>query len=413
MSVQSPSSSEPLTNPPVSREGFAAALSSLPFRVLWLSEAVSLIGDRILMVALINLVYERSASAAAVGLLTMIKALPALVLGTLAGVFVDRWSRKWTMVLSNLILFALVLLIPHIRPLPLIFAVYFGMSVVSQFFVPARSATIPNLVPAGALLAANALFAAAFVGAIAIGPAIGAWISDAYGLNTAFYADALTFLVPALAVSQLAIPSNRRPVESRALGKDWREGFAFLRADARYSTALLLLAAAALLIAVLSALGVMVVREKLAGSAGDFGWMMSTAGAGMLCGAFLSNRVSHRFERQRLASGGAVVAGFGMVGIALSPQLPLVMACAFTLGLGMITVQIQTQTTLQMAPDLLRGRILGISQAVMGSMSFLIAGLAGLAASWVGVTAVLLTAGLAAAAAGLAVGLFTAKLTNR
>jgi MFS family permease len=338
-----------------------------------------------------------------VGLLAMIKALPALVLGALAGVFVDRWSRKWIMVLSNLALFALVFAIPLVPGLPLVFGVYFAMSVVSQFFIPARSATIPNLVPGGALVAANALFAAAFVGAIAIGPAIGGWIIDRYGLETAFYIDAITFLAPAVAVGLLAIPSGVRQASRRNMGADWREGFGLVKTESTFRTALILLASASLVIAALSTLGIVIVREKLGGSPGDFGWMMSVSGLGMLSGALLSTRLGTRFDSQRLASCGAGLAGVGLLGMALSPILPLVMGFGFVLGVGMITVQVQTQTTLQGAPDALRGRMLGIAQSVMGSMTFLIAGLAGLLAARFGATLVVLMCGLLAAGTGLAV----------
>jgi hypothetical protein len=79
------------------------------------------------------------------------------------------------------------------------------------------------------------------------------------------------------------------------------------------------------------------------------------------------------------------------------------MGFGFVLGVGMITVQVQTQTTLQGAPDALRGRMLGIAQSVMGSMTFLIAGLAGLLAARFGATLVVLMCGLLAAGTGLAV----------
>jgi MFS family permease len=394
------------------RAGFAAAFHNPAFRVLWCSEAISLIGDRILMIALINLVYERNGSAAAVGLLTMIKALPALLVGTLAGVLVDRWSRKWTMVFSNLALFGLVLAIPQVRELWLIFVLYGGMSVISQFFIPARSATIPNLVPTESLVAANALFAAAFVGAMAIGPAVGGWISDRYGLNTAFYVDAATFLVPAVAVSLLVIPSARRSPTHQSLVTDWREGFALLKSEARFRTALLLLAVASVQIASLSTLGVMVVRERLAGSAGDYGWVMSIAGMGMLAGVLLSTQLGKRLNRQHLASSGTILAGVAMIGMAFLPLLGLVMACAFLLGMGMITVQVQTQTTLQLAPDTLRGRMMGLSQTVMGSMTFLIAGLAGLLAGQFGAAPILFAAGLFAAVAGLIVLVFSPRASG-
>lgn len=369
-------------------------LSSPAFCVLWLSEAVSLIGDRILMIALINMVYEWSGSAAAVSILSLIKAVPALALGTVAGVLVDRWPRKWTMVFSNLILFGLVLAIPFTRELTLIYAIYFVMSVVSQFFIPARAATIPGLVPETSLLAANGLFAAVFVGAIAIGPALGGWIIDRYGMQAAYWVDALTFLVPALSVSLLTIPQKRGTSGGGSLGGDWREGMALVRQQAEIRTALLLIGAVALLIALLSVLGVILVRETLGGSAGDFGWMMSVMGAGMLCGAVVSPMLGKSNNRLMLAAGGAILAGTAMLVMAFASQMGMALGAGFGLGLGFVTVQVNAQTILQKTPDRLRGRILGLSQTVMGSVTFAAAGLAGALAGWLGSASVVGGAGL-------------------
>jgi MFS family permease len=377
------------------RSARISVFNSPAFCVLWLSEAVSLIGDRILMIALINMVYDWSGSASAVSVLPLIKAVPALLLGTLAGVFVDRWSRKWVMVLSNLILFVLVLAIPLTKELLLVYGIYFVMAVVSQFFIPARSACIPELVPEKALLAANSLFAAAFVGAIAIGPALGGWIIDRYGMETAYRVDALTFLVPAIAVSLVSIPQKNTAQSRGSLGGDWREGMAVVRADPEMRYSLLLIGTVALLIAALSALGVILVRENLGGSAGDFGWVMSVTGAGMLCGAVLSPIVGKRFNRSMLAASGAALGGGAMLVMALSNQLGMVMAAGFGLGFGFVNVQVNAQTTLQKTPDRLRGRILGLSQTVMGSVTFAAAGLAGVLAGWLGTTVVLAGAGAA------------------
>ena len=85
------------------RAKFGLALRSPAFLVLWLSEALSLIGDRLIMVALITLVYDHTGSAGMVGLLMLFKAIPALFLGSVAGAFVDRWDRKWVMVIANLL----------------------------------------------------------------------------------------------------------------------------------------------------------------------------------------------------------------------------------------------------------------------------------------------------------------------
>ena len=402
------SDSHPL---PSNRSRQFAVLSNPAFFVLWLSEAISLIGDRILMIALINMVYEWNGSAGAVSVLSLIKAVPALVLGTLAGVFVDRWPRKWIMVISNLVLFALVLAIPFTHELLLIYAIYFVMALVSQFFIPARSATIPELVPESALLSANALFAAAFVGAIAVGPALGGWIIDQYGINTAYWVDALTFLVPAVAVSMLSIPQKNSAPAGRSLGGDWQEGMAVVRNRPEIRYALVLIASVALLVATLSAVGVILVRENLGGSAGDFGWTMSITGVGMLCGAVLSPVTGKRYNRLVLAACGAALGGIAMLVMALSSYLEMVLVAGFGLGFGFVNVQVNAQTILQKTPDRLRGRILGLSQTVMGSVTFAAAGLAGVLAGLLGSTIVLAGTGLAAFCTGLVI-LFVVRRFN-
>jgi predicted MFS family arabinose efflux permease len=384
------------------RPPFADVLRQPRFLVLWLSEAVSLVGDRILMVALVVLVYERTGSAAAVGLLSMIKALPALLLGTVAGVFVDRWSRKWTMVVSNLLQGLLVLLLPLTDAVWIVFAAYLGMSIISQFFVPARSATIPDLVPEHALLAANSLFAMVFVGAIALGPAIGGWITERYGLAAAFYVDTLTFLVPAVAVGCLNIPAARQVTTQPSLGGEWREGLALVRERSDIRGALILIGAAALQIASLSVLGILLAREKMGTGTAGFGGMMSSMGAGMLAGIVLISTLRPRWPRVLMAAGGLILSGAGMLSLAFASSLAWGLASALTIGLGFVTVQANTQTVLQGAPEHIRGRALGLGQAVMGSVTFLAAALAGLLAGVTGPAPVAVFAGLTAAGTGLA-----------
>lgn len=373
------------------------------FTILWLSEAVSLIGDRILMVALIALVYQQTHSATNIGLLSMIKALPALVLATIAGVFVDRWSHKWTMVVANILQGLLVLLIPSINVLPIIFVVYLGMAIISQFFSPARSATIPDLVPKEMLLAANSLFAMGFVGAIVIGPVIGGWITDLYGPNMAFYVDSFTFLIPAIAVGSLAIPQAKHSSTHRALTGEWREGLALVRYNADIQAALILIGATMMQIASLSVLGIIILDQRLGIGASGLGALMSFMGVGMLVGAIAQNFLNRYFSRMQLAVTGAIIAGLSIVVLAWMPSLLLCMACAWVLGLGFATVQANTQTILQSAPEQLRGRVLSMGQAISGSITFLSAALMGILARQIGTQPALMVSGLVAILAGYSV----------
>lgn len=371
------------------RTQFGLALRSPTFVVLWLSEALSLIGDRLINVALVTLVYDRTGSASAVGLLMLLKSIPALALGSVAGACVDRWNRKWIMVIANLLQGLIVFCLALSPGIVLIFVIYLLMSMVNQFFVPARAATIPDLVMPEALLAANSLFAISFVAAMAIGPAIGTWITERVSLNAAFTTDAATFLIPALAVAFLAIPHKRRTATKAGLGTDLRSGLAFARSQPAVLAALATIGAAFLVIGTLSVSGVVITREILNVESSKFGVMMSALGVGMLIGAVASGWLGRRFSYVRLGVAGVILMALGV--IALPWSTSLVMASLFTaaVGLGMITVQVNGQTLLQTIAPEMRGRLVGISQTLTGSVTFLASALIGMLVEEFNVTIVM------------------------
>lgn len=363
-----------------------------------------MIGDRLLMVAIISLVYDRTGSAGVVGLLMVFKAVPALLLGTLAGVFVDRWNRKWIMVLSNLVQGVLVFLLPVATDIAYIFTIYLAMSTINQFFVPARSAVIPDMVPAGALLTANSLFAVFIVFAIALGPAAGAWIMENYGLTAAFQIDAATFLVPAAAVSLLSIPGkpwNGR--EKTSLSSDLKAGLAFSLSHPSVLATLLTITAAFLIVGTMSVSGVVLVTVVLGLESGQFGYLMSGLGAGMLIGALITNCVKQWISGVMAGIIGTVIMAFALILLPTCSSLREASLAAMVIGVGMITVQINGQMLLQIiAPDM-RGRLMGISQTLTGSANFFASAAAGLLLEKLTVSSVMwMAAALALTAAAVA-----------
>ncbi len=371
------------------RAKFGLVLRSPTFLVLWLSEALSLIGDRLIMVALITLIYDRTGSAGMVGLLMLFKALPALLLGSVAGAFVDRWNRKWIMVIANLLQGLLVFWLPLSPDIAVIFALYLAMSIVNQFFVPARSAAIPDLVPSEALLTANSLFAISIVVAMASGPAIGAWIIERVSLNAAFYTDAATFLIPAVAVAFLSIPHQQRAATKPSLGSDFLTGLAFAYSKPAVRVALTTISAAFLVIGTISVTGVVIIREILNLESSKFGVMMSALGIGMLGGAITSGWLGRRFSYVQLGVAGVILMALGMMALPWSSNLVMASLFAATIGLGMIIVQVNGQTLLQTIAPEMRGRLMGISQTLTGSVTFLAAALVGLLVEQLNVTIVM------------------------
>src|SRR6266702_767212 len=139
-----------------------AVLRQRNFALLWFGQLISLTGDYVLIVALPFYTYQLTGSVLATGVMFLVQALPGLFLGSLAGVFVDRWDRRWTMIASDLLRAGvlLFLLLARSRDLVwIIYAVAFTEQLISLFFIPAKGAIIPNLVEEQHLMAANSFAA--------------------------------------------------------------------------------------------------------------------------------------------------------------------------------------------------------------------------------------------------------------
>jgi len=371
-------------------------MQSSAFVVLWLSEALSLVGDRLVMVALITLVYDRTGSSGAVGTLMVFKAIPALLLGSVAGVFVDHWNRKWIMVAANLFQGMLVFWLPVAPGLAGVFVIYLVMSTINQFFVPARAAAIPDLVPPDALMTANSLFAMSIVFAMAIGPGIGTWITEQYGLNAAFYVDSATFLIPAVAVMFLSIPFHSRTKIRFDLLKNLKEGLAFSLTQPVVLLSLVTITVGFYIVGTISVAGVVITRDVLHVATSKFGLIVSGLGGGMLLGALLSNFSKRWFTSMQCSLTGAILMGLAVMFLPFSSNL--VMACTITalIGMGMMIVQINGQVLLQTIAPAMRGRLMGISQTLTGTASFLASALTGFLLEKISIPFVLGMVGVAA-----------------
>jgi MFS family permease len=154
------------------------------FALLWLGGLVSMAGDWMLYIALPFYVYEISGSTLATGAMFMAETLPRVLLGTMAGVFVDRWDRRLTMIVADVLRAALLLLLLLVRTVDQLWIVYlvaFAEAAISQFFNPAVSALLPRLVDEKQLLRANSLNAATGEAVRLSAPALGGMLGDLLG----------------------------------------------------------------------------------------------------------------------------------------------------------------------------------------------------------------------------------------
>jgi MFS transporter, DHA3 family, macrolide efflux protein len=177
------------------------------FAWMWTGQLVSTIGSALTSLAASIYVYQKTNSAASVGLMLMATAAPSLVVGLIAGVFVDRFDRRRIMIAADLIRAVLVVSIPFLVPLNIawLYVIVAVSSAVGQFFDPAHESVLPEVASQQELAAANSLMAISSFGATAIGFAASGLIAAAADIRWAFYLDAVTFLFSGVCITMLRI----------------------------------------------------------------------------------------------------------------------------------------------------------------------------------------------------------------
>ena len=186
-----------------------------PFRNLWFGQVVSELGDWLNSIAIYALILRLSDSGMAMAGAMMAKLLPIVLISPIAGVVVDRVSRKAVMIVSDLLRFIVVLGFLFVEDQSTLWFIYALVVIeisLSGFFEPARSAIIPSLVPKKHLVTANALSGSTWSVMLAFGAALGGVIVSLFGIRVAFIIDACTFLISAWFISK--IPSVARPTEA-------------------------------------------------------------------------------------------------------------------------------------------------------------------------------------------------------
>ena len=195
--------------------GYFSLLRQNPaFRNLWYGQVVSELGDWLNSIAIYALILKLSDSGMAMAGAMMAKLLPIVLVSPIAGVVVDRVSRKMVMIISDLLRCGVVLgflLVEDQNALWLVYALVIVEISLSGFFEPARSAIIPSLVPKKDLVTANALSGSTWSVMLAFGAALGGVVVHLFGIKTAFILDASTFLLSAWFISK--IPAQKTSFE--------------------------------------------------------------------------------------------------------------------------------------------------------------------------------------------------------
>jgi MFS family permease len=351
-----------------------ATLRQRNFSLLWFAGLISYIGNWMLYIALPVSVYELTESTLAVSAMLIATILPSIALGSVAGVFVDRWERKRTMVIVNLLLALSILpllLVNSADWLWLVFIIRFVQSALAQFFAPAEGAMLPQLVAPEYLVSANALNSLNNSLARLIGPAVGGMIVAVVGLGGVVMIDVLTYLIAAALLALITVTSKpENPAEvsvQSAFAKtkiEWLDGLRYIKNRPIVRILFICIAITSIGEGVMSTLFVPFVHNVLRGEAVHVGWLVSAQAVGSLLGGVVIGWIGVRSQPQRLLAVGALLLGIiDLMIFNYSRFLPGVLPALvlfIIVGIPVVALVTGFDTLLQTSvEDRFRGRVLG------------------------------------------------------
>jgi MFS family permease len=426
--IDSPHSNGKAVSKDKQEQGFLPIIKNPNFLALWGGQVFCQLSDKVylvLMIAIINTQFQTSDQTISgwVSTLMMAFTIPAVLFGSVAGVFVDRWSKKTVLVATNIWRGILVLAIPPMlwlthdwQPLVGVLPVGFGIllgvtflvSTLTQFFAPAEQAAIPLVVKEQHLLSANSLYTTTMMASVIVGFAVGepllaiadqVWsqLGGSYGLGKEIVVGG-SYAVAGLIL--LLLVTHEKPhapeQESPHILADLRDGFRYLGENPRLRSALIQLI---ILFSIFAALTVLAVRmaELIPDlKASQFGFLLAAGGVGIAIGATLLGLFGQRFSYTLLSLYGSVGMAASLIGLSIfTQQLWIVLLLITLLGVSGSLVGIPMQTDIQTeTPPEMRGKVFGLQNNVINIALTLPLAVAGVAETFFGLQTVFL--GLAA-----------------
>ena len=349
------------------------------FRLLWLGQVVSQMGDWFDTIAVYTIALRLTGSSRSVALIMVARFLPSVIMGPLSGVVADRFSRRWIMITADLLRAVVVLgflLVRRPDQMWLVYVLTVLQLAFSAFFEPAKTAAIPSIVSDRELLAANAISSVTWSAMLTLGAAMGGFVAGWFGTDAAFILDSLTFVVSALLITRVRFP--KRPARAKAkltIGKalgitDTIEGARYVKRRPRVLAYLMVKPAWGMGGGILTLLAVFGERVfPVAGkTAIGIGVLFTARGIGTAIGPMVARRWAGETPRQMQTAIGVAFLIGGVFYIAFGSSRSFVLALLFLLIAhtgGSILWVFSTVLLQRAVEDQFRGRVFAAELALL------------------------------------------------
>ena len=349
------------------------------FRLLYIGQTISQLGDWFNTVAVYALLLDLTGSATAVAWMLIVQMLPIGIVGPLAGVVVDRLNRRRIMITADVLRGCVILGLLIVRRADQVWIAYVvtAIAVSAQaFFEPARTATIPNLTTAEELLPANALASATWSAMLAIGASVGGVVTAVFGRDVAFVVNSASFFVSAIFIAATRYDATpaARPRRTRAIDltgiPDLVDGFRYVRRHAHVAALMLVKAGWGLAGGILLLLTIFGQRVFPigAGAAAGIGVLFGARGVGAALGPITLRWIlgQQPGTLRRTIGPAYFMIGIFYVALAVAPVLSLATVCVLFAHFGGSILWVFSTVLLQMeVPDEFRGRVFAAELALV------------------------------------------------
>ena len=345
------------------------------FLRFFLAQAVSSLGDWIGVIAIVAFA-QANFGTAAVGAVMTARVLPGFVAGPLAGVIADRWDRKKTMVVADILRGLIVFSLPFGVNLIYFLVASAALECLTLLWGPAKDASLPHFVKREHLTHANSLSLIAiygpwplasmlFASLAGLGVLLGNTVPVLDGLDRspealALWVDSMTFAFSAVMISTLGIPrssTRRGRLDFGGVKRDLIEGLTFVRDHRQVRPWMLGIALTFTAAGGVFSLGVAFAKRTLGASSSGFGLLIGFVGTGMIIGLLASGLLVKRMRKDVLFSSCLFLLGIGLIVLAsmssLTGAIPAGSALGFFGGVAYATGYSLVQETTE---DELRGR---------------------------------------------------------
>jgi DHA3 family macrolide efflux protein-like MFS transporter len=339
---------------------FKEVLQLRPVRRLWIAQLVSIFGDYLAVFAMFSIVtFNLHGTPFQVSMILVAYLLPMAVISPFAGVFVDKWDVKWTMIGSDLIRAVMVTLLLIKHDLFAIYGTLVLLSCISSFFIPAQSVAVRTVTPLHGLVAANGLMSQAMQLSQIVAPAAMALVIAWLGPNACFAFDCASFFFSAGMVMTVAIGrESAAGLAAASVLRSMMEGLKFIVSHAALSFVIVSMTAGMFAVRCFGSLISIYVRDILDGNAELFGTLNALIGVGMVAGALLMPRLTRMASAQHLVAYGLAGMGFGVFMTAMFAAVPPAAAAMLAVGFFAAFVMVCAQTLIQQeTPPELLGRV--------------------------------------------------------